>query len=101
MQEALVRGIPVITSNRSGIAERFEGELRELLCDHPDAPEELVGNLLKWRARLSHWRGPAARLGESLREQSWTSMAEEIVDLIENGQHAREHTTLSVASVGN
>jgi glycosyltransferase involved in cell wall biosynthesis len=94
VQEALGRGVAVITSTRAGIAERFPSELRPLLCENPDDPNELAQNLLRWRSNPEYWREQCAQFGAELCRRSWTDMAEEMVELIERGPTSNEPAPL-------
>jgi glycosyltransferase involved in cell wall biosynthesis len=85
VQEALARGISVITSVKSGIAERFPSELQALLVTAPESVAELSAKLILWRNEREHWKHLCMKFGKVLCEQSWTSMAEEIVAAVETG----------------
>jgi glycosyltransferase involved in cell wall biosynthesis len=84
VQEALTRGIPVITSRRTGVAERLPQEFDPLLCDAEPSAADLTAALEVWRACPGHWRSLAERIGQDLCGTSWTAMAERIVSLVEH-----------------
>jgi glycosyltransferase involved in cell wall biosynthesis len=94
LQEALTRGVSVIASSNAGIAERFPKELRPLLCSNPSDVRELVEKLLLWQSNPEYWQQLCNRFGAELSTRSWTSMAEEMVDLIERDFAIQEPTAI-------
>lgn len=83
LQEALCRCLPVITSRRAGIVERFGPELGELVVEDVEDIDAWVGRLRHWRNESARWQGPAAALGSQMRNRGWMQMAAEMVELIE------------------
>jgi glycosyltransferase involved in cell wall biosynthesis len=83
VHEALCTGLPALVSRTAGVAERYPAGLRSLLIDDPDDVEELVRRLDDWRTREAELAPQTAKLAETLRAQTWDSMAAAIVDLLE------------------
>jgi glycosyltransferase involved in cell wall biosynthesis len=83
VQEALSRGLPVLTSASAGIAERFSGELASLLIRDPENIEECVDKILRWRADTTGWSQQFRRLGDQLRQRTWHAMAQDIVHFVD------------------
>ncbi len=82
VQEALCCGLPAFVTRVAGVAERYPGELADLLLDDPPQAEDLVNRLRRWRADMTGYRQRVARFGELLRQRTWTDMSREIVELI-------------------
>jgi glycosyltransferase involved in cell wall biosynthesis len=83
VHEALCTGLPALVSRTAGVAERYPAGLRSLLIDDPDDVEELVRRLDDWRTREAELAPQTAKLAETLRTQTWDSMAAAIVELLE------------------
>ena len=83
VHEALSTGLPALVSRTAGVAERYPGELQELLIDDPNDVGELVRRLESWRAREAELSPHVARLAETLRSQTWDGMSAAIVELLE------------------
>ncbi len=83
VHEALCTGLPALVSRTAGVAERYPAGLRSLLIDDPDDVEELVRRLDDWRTREAELAPHTVKLAETLRTQTWDSMAAAIVDLLE------------------
>lgn len=83
VHEALSTGLPALVSRTAGVAERYPGELRELLIDDPNDVGELVRRLEVWRAREAELTPHVTRLAETLRSQTWDGMSAAIVELLE------------------
>ncbi|MBI3991457.1 MAG: glycosyltransferase family 4 protein, partial [Candidatus Omnitrophica bacterium] len=43
--EAMVAGLPVITSKQNGVSELFTGELKQLILNNPSSGEEIAGKI--------------------------------------------------------
>jgi glycosyltransferase involved in cell wall biosynthesis len=79
VHEAICRGLPAIVSARAGVAETYPDDLRDLLIDDVERPEEIAGRLQAWRKDMT---GAAARVrvfSERLRARSWRDMSAEFV----------------------
>ena len=81
VQEAICRGVSVLTSTASGISERFPPALRQLLLPRVDATD-CAGRLKIWRSGIESWQTAFRDFGAVLRARSWRRMAEEMVTLI-------------------
>jgi glycosyltransferase involved in cell wall biosynthesis len=81
LQEALCRGLAVLTSSESGIAERFPAAVKPLLLSAVDAAC-CVDRLKLWRSDIEGWRTAFRDFGDSLRSRNWRQMAEEMASLI-------------------
>jgi len=79
VREALCRGIPAVVTASAGVAEEYDGALRELLIENPDAPDELAMRLRAWSRDRVPFATAAAALGDRLRARTWDRMAEDIV----------------------
>jgi glycosyltransferase involved in cell wall biosynthesis len=82
VHEALCRGLPALVSASAGVAERYPGDLRQLLIEDPRSAEELSRRLLAWRADDD----VARRVGvfaSSLRARTWDHMSRDIASLAE------------------
>jgi glycosyltransferase involved in cell wall biosynthesis len=84
IQEALSRGLPVLTSASAGIAERFSGELASLLIRNPESVDECIEKILRWRADTTAWSLRFRQLGDQLRKRSWRMMAQDIVSFVDS-----------------
>jgi glycosyltransferase involved in cell wall biosynthesis len=83
VHEAICRGVPAITSARSGVAEMFPVGLRDLLLRDPEDISELTERLSQWRANADLWKRRVADLGSRLRSYRWEDMARNIVETVE------------------
>jgi glycosyltransferase involved in cell wall biosynthesis len=83
VHEAICRGVPAIVSRSAGVAELYPAALSDLLVDEPDDVHELSGRLRTWRASLECWRERVAPLSSALRARTWSTMAAEIVDAVD------------------
>lgn len=85
VQEALCCGIPALTTQTAGIAERYPRELSDLLLPDPDNAADLARRLRMWRASVQQARSSVAAFGERLRAYRWSDMAADLVRAIESG----------------
>lgn len=83
VHEALCAGLPALVSRSAGVAERYPEALSGLLLDAPDDVDALVRRLVDWREHAAAWAPQVAALSETLRAQTWDTMAEAIVDTVE------------------
>lgn len=83
VHEALCTGLPALVSRSAGVAERYPEALSGLLLDAPDDVDALVRRLEDWRQHAAAWAPHVAALSETLRAQTWDTMAEAIVDTVE------------------
>lgn len=81
VQEALLHGVPVIVSQRAGVAERLSGSGQSMLLQDADSVDELVALTRNWRENLTSWRDCAIAVGDTLRATTWDGMAARIVQL--------------------
>jgi glycosyltransferase involved in cell wall biosynthesis len=79
VQEALARGVPAITSRRSGVAARYPPSLEGLLVDNPEDVAALVEAVNGWRSARERFRGAALDLSGAVRRYSWRDMADAFV----------------------
>lgn len=84
IQEALSRGLAILTSDRAGIAERFSPDLTPLLIRDPESADELVHKTLLWHEGRQDWARRFRRLGDELRERTWGRMSQDIVQFVES-----------------
>ena len=84
VHEAICRGLPAVVSKSAGVAERFEGELANLLLEDPGDPAELAQKIKLWNARRADFSAAAAELGETLRGRTWDCSIDDFVSLVEN-----------------
>ncbi|QDE66468.1 glycosyltransferase family 4 protein [Myxococcus xanthus] len=83
VHEALCAGLPALVSRSAGVAERYPEALSGLLLDAPGDVDALVRRLEDWREHAAAWAPHVAALSETLRAQTWDTMAEAIVDTVE------------------
>jgi len=81
VREALCRAIPSIVTASAGVPEEYDGVLRDLLIENPDAADELAGRLRRWSRDRESFAMAVSTLGERLRARTWERMAEDIVSL--------------------
>ena len=82
VHEAICRGLPAIVSARAGVAETYPADLRDLLIDDVEDPDEIAGRLQTWRRDMP---GAAARvraLSARLGGRSWRDMSAEFVQAV-------------------
>jgi glycosyltransferase involved in cell wall biosynthesis len=82
VHEALCRAVPALVSASAGVAERYPEELRNLLIDDPDDPDELTERLSLWRDQLPDFRTRVTALSATLRRRTWDAMAADIVHCV-------------------
>jgi len=83
LQEALCRGLSIVTSSTAGIAERFPSSLKPLLLEGTPDVTSLITKLKLWRANIDHWRETCQKFGRDLRRGTWQQMAADMVKLID------------------
>jgi glycosyltransferase involved in cell wall biosynthesis len=83
VHEAICRGVPAIVSRSAGVAELYPSALSDLLVDDPEDAGEISERLQTWRRGLECWRERLAPLSSQLRARTWSTMAAEIVDVVE------------------
>ena len=79
VHEAICRGVPAIVSARAGVAETYPDDLRDLLIEDVERPEEIAARLQAWRQDMA---GTAARVrvfSARLRARSWRDMSADFV----------------------
>ena len=81
VQEALARGVPAITSRRSGVASTYPPSLQPLLVNDPEDVGALVEAVNAWRAARGRFAAAAADWSAVVRRYSWSDMAEAFVDV--------------------
>lgn len=84
VHEAICRGVPALVTRVAGVAERYPGDLADLLLNAPPSVDDVVQRLRCWRADMDEYRNRILNFSEQLRRRSWTDMAEEIVECLEN-----------------
>lgn len=85
VHEALCRGIPVLVSSDSGVAERLpdDAESEPMKLPQGAGPDVLAGALRHWRDRRRTYLETARATGDRLRAASWNDrMAELIGELL-------------------
>lgn len=88
VHEALCCGLPAFVTRSAGVAERYPKELSDLLLDDPPNACDLIRRLKHWRANVNDYKARVAKFSEQLRQRTWTDMAREIVELIDNCSRA-------------
>jgi glycosyltransferase involved in cell wall biosynthesis len=81
VHEALCCGLPAIVSAGAGVAERYPTDLKHLLLQDPDNPEELAQRLLAWHQGLGQAQDSMADFAACLRNYTWDHMAAEIINV--------------------
>jgi glycosyltransferase involved in cell wall biosynthesis len=81
--EALCRGIPILVSAAAGVTEQLPAEWSPLLLSQPDDVADLVTRLRNWLTQQARWRQAAAALSGSVRQRSWSDMADDIIAVAE------------------
>ncbi|MBI3760225.1 MAG: glycosyltransferase family 4 protein [Deltaproteobacteria bacterium] len=84
VQEAICCGVPAIVSRSAGVAERYPAELSDLLLPNPNDADDLAMRLLKWRKEIGEFKHRIAPLTTKLRSWTWTDMAAQMVEIVEN-----------------
>jgi glycosyltransferase involved in cell wall biosynthesis len=80
VQEALCRHVPAITSSHSGVSERYPATLQSLVLKDPEDARALADQILAWTRDRARVAPEVARLGDHLREHTWSRMAEQMVE---------------------
>ena len=83
VHEALCRGLPVLVSRNAGIAERFPPELADMLLPEPEDHVQLASRIEAWRLDRYAWRLRIQPFVETLREETWATMAERFLEVVE------------------
>jgi glycosyltransferase involved in cell wall biosynthesis len=86
VHEALCRGVPAIVTQTAGIAERFMGELHDLLLRDPTDAAELASRIGLWQSRTKDYSQAVNEFGAALRAWTWDDMAARIVECIETAR---------------
>jgi glycosyltransferase involved in cell wall biosynthesis len=81
VHEALCCGLPAIVSACAGVAERYPGELADLLIPDPEDVEDVAARLRRWKANPEFFRNAADTLSGAMRAYTWNDMAAKIVEL--------------------
>ena len=82
VHEALCRGLPAIVSAKAGVSERYPPELRDLILQDPESPQELAERLRHWRNNLDSYAARVRPFADELRSRTWADMARDIRDLV-------------------
>lgn len=86
VHEALCCGVPAIVSADAGVAERYPGDLRDLLLPKAEDAHDLADRLGHWRTNEASIRNKTMRLSQTLRQRDWNMMAAEIVQIMLRGR---------------
>jgi glycosyltransferase involved in cell wall biosynthesis len=89
VHEALCCGLPVFVTRCAGISERFPVELHDLLLDDPPDAVQLSERLRQWHNDIDGYRRRTLPFGEQLRRRSWTDMAADFVQAINEVEPAK------------
>ncbi len=82
--EAVCTGLTTIVSRDAGVAELCPTDAGErLLLDDPNDVNELVNRLRAWQADPEGYRSAANQWARALRLRTWSVMAEQIVQVIQ------------------
>ncbi len=82
VQEALGRGVPVLVSRESGVAERYPAELGDCLLDDPADEAALARRLVEWHADPAGLVRRFAPLAEAIRARTWGDMHREFLEVV-------------------
>lgn len=82
VQEALCSGVPAVVTASAGVAEHYPEGMQQLLLGDPDSSDELRTRLLAWRMQTESFERATLDLGRRLRERTWRTMADEILELV-------------------
>jgi glycosyltransferase involved in cell wall biosynthesis len=80
VHEAICRGLPVIVSAQTGVAEKVDSSLAELILPNAENVDDLLERMLAWRKNLESMKEKMIQPGERLRQHTWTKMATEFVE---------------------
>jgi glycosyltransferase involved in cell wall biosynthesis len=83
VHEALCSGLPAFVTRGAGVAERYPEALTELLLNDPPEADDLAAKLLRWHAAVHGYRERAYHFGATLRQRSWSEMAQQMIEIIE------------------
>jgi glycosyltransferase involved in cell wall biosynthesis len=83
VQEALCCAVPALVTRTAGVAERYPGNLQDLLIPDPDDPLDLAARLRGWRERSAAYRRATASLSAVLRSHTWDDMAAQMESVFE------------------
>lgn len=86
VQEALCCGLPALVSDSAGVAERYPGDLYDLLVPDPNDPVDLAARLRAWRMRMAEHREAVQVLSGQLRSHTWMRMAAQMVSIFEESR---------------
>jgi len=75
VHEALCSGVPAITGEASGVAEKYPPELRDLLLEDASDAGALADRIVRWLSDRSRARAVMIGLSQELRRWTWDDMA--------------------------
>jgi glycosyltransferase involved in cell wall biosynthesis len=82
MHEAVISGVPVITTRQAGFSELYTDELNSFVLNDPDDADELLGKLLRCHAEPERSRSAFSPLSHRLRCYTWNAMADRIIETV-------------------
>lgn len=82
VHEAICSGVPAFVTRTAGVAERFPGELEDLLLDSPPSANDVACRLRRWRKDVPRFQHRVRAFASSLRQRTWSDMSAELYDLI-------------------
>ncbi len=83
VQEALCCGVPALVSERSGAAEHYTADVKELLIPDPEDTADVAARLMRWRLVMEQWREKVQPLSAILRSHTWQKMAQQMWEVID------------------
>jgi glycosyltransferase involved in cell wall biosynthesis len=81
VHEAIASGVPAMVSASAGVAERYPGELRDMLLQEAEDSEDLIVRLLRWSRDPESVRQRFEAFGAVLRACTASDMARRIVEI--------------------
>jgi glycosyltransferase involved in cell wall biosynthesis len=95
VHEALCSGVPAITAQSSGVAEKYPPELRDLLLEDASDAGGLADRIVRWLSDRARARSVMISLSQALRRWTWDDMAAAIVRAAEGQTTGPEMLKLS------
>jgi glycosyltransferase involved in cell wall biosynthesis len=84
VHEALCRGLSVMVSRQAGVVERFDPAMSDAVLPENITAAALADRLRAWRHDMPGWRSRALSTAARVRARSWSDMAVDFVDTVQN-----------------
>jgi glycosyltransferase involved in cell wall biosynthesis len=95
VHEALCSGVPAITTQTAGVAEKYPPELRDLLLEDASDDGALADRIVRWLSDRARLRAVTLGLAQELRRWTWDDMAAAVVRAAEGQTTGPEVLKLS------